>query len=485
MLIFRIRLTKRQIGTTIFSVKLFIFKEYYSVMKKINNFTEGKILPSLIIFALPVLLSLFLQTMYGAVDMMIVGWFGTDADVTAISTGSWIMHALTAVITGLAMGTTIFIGIKIGEKRENETGDIIGAGIVLFGIISAAMLLLTELFAEQIATVMQSPAEAFDGTVTYIRICGAGFFFITAYNVLGAIFRGIGNSAMPLVTVAIACVCNIVGDLVFVGALVMGVSGAALATVLAQLISVIISLVIIAKMGLPFRFSPKNIRFHKSYMAHTFSLGFPIAFQDFLVCISFLAITAIINNIGQTMGVAVTAGVGVAEKVCGFIMLVPSAYMQSMSAFVSQNIGAQEFSRARKALLCGIITSLSVGVLMFLFTFFRGDLLAGIFAKDKPEAIFYAAEYLKAYAIDCIFVSFLFCFIGYFNGYGKTRFVMWQGLVGAFCVRIPVSLLMSTLEPVSVFGIGLATPCSTIVQITMCFIYFSVILKREKKMVKN
>lgn len=451
-------------------------------MQKINNFTQGKILPSLIKFALPVLLSLFLQTMYGAVDMMIVGWFGTDADVTAVSTGSWIMQALTTVIVGLAMGTTIFIGIKIGEKREDETGDIIGAGIVLFSIISAAMLLITELFAREITAVMQSPEEAFEQTVIYIRICGAGFFFITAYNVLGAIFRGIGNSSMPLVTVAIACVFNIVGDLLFVGALGMGVAGAALATVLAQLLSVLISLAMIKKMGLPFSFGLKNIRFHKKLMARTFSLGFPIAFQDFLVSVSFLAITAIINNLGKTMGVAVTSGVGVAEKVCGFILLVPSAYMQSMSAFVSQNIGAHEFARARKALLCGIATSLSVGVLMFFFTFFHGELLAGLFAKDKPEAIYYAAEYLKAYGIDCIFVSFLFCFIGYFNGYGKTRFVMWQGLVGAFCVRIPVSLLMSTLEPVSVLNIGLATPCSTLVQITMCFIYFAVIQKREKKM---
>ena len=454
-------------------------------MKKINNFTKGKILPSLITFALPVLLSLFLQTMYGAVDMMIVGWFGTDADVTAVSTGSWIMHALTTVIVGLAMGTTIFIGIKIGEKREEETGDIIGAGIVLFAIISAVMLLVTELFAEHIAIIMQSPSEAFAGTVTYIRICGAGFFFITAYNVLGAVFRGIGNSSMPLVTVALACVFNIVGDLVFVGVLGMGVAGAALATVLAQLFSVLISLAVIAKTGLPFRFGIKNIRFHKKFMARTLSLGFPIAFQDFLVSVSFLAITAIINNLGQTMGVAVTAGVGVAEKVCGFIMLVPSAYMQSMSAFVSQNIGANEFGRARKALLCGILTSLSVGVMMFAFTFFRGDLLAGIFATDKPEAIYYAAEYLKAYAIDCIFVSFLFCFIGYFNGYGKTSFVMWQGLVGAFCVRIPVSLIMSTLAPVSVFNIGLATPCSTVVQITMCFIYFAVLTRKEKKITES
>ena len=452
------------------------------IMQKINNFTRGKILPSLIKFSLPVLLSIFLQTMYGAVDMMIVGWFGTDADVTAVSTGSWIMQALTTIIVGMAMGATIFIGIKIGERREEETGDIIGASIVLFSIISAALLIITEIFPEQIAFIMQSPEQAFEGTVLYIRICGAGFFFITAYNVLSAIFRGIGNSSMPLITVAIACVINIVGDLVFVGVLGMGVSGAALATILAQLLSVIFSLIIIKRIGLPFQFGFKNIRFNKKLISRVFSLGFPIAFQDLLVSISFLAITAIINNIGKTMGVAVTAGVGVAQKVCGFIMLVPSSYMQSMSAFVSQNVGAHEFKRARKALLYGILTSVSIGVVMFVFTFWHGDLMAGIFAKDKPEAIYYAAEYLKAYAIDCIFVSFLFCFIGYFNGYGKTRFVMWQGLVGAFGVRIPVSFIMSTLDPVSIFGIGLATPCSTIVQIIMCFAYFAVIRKRENKL---
>lgn len=451
-------------------------------MQKINNFTQGKILPSLIKFSLPVLLSIFLQTMYGAVDMMIVGWFGTDADVTAVSTGSWIMQALTTIIVGMAMGATIFIGIKIGERREEETGDIIGASIVLFSIISAALLLITEIFSEQIAFIMQSPEQAFEGTVLYIRICAAGFFFITAYNVLSAIFRGIGNSAMPLVTVAIACVINIIGDLVFVGVLGMGVSGAALATIVAQLLSVIFSLIIIKRIGLPFKFGFKNIRFNKKLISRIFSLGFPIAFQDLLVSISFLAITAIINNIGKTMGVAVTAGVGVAQKVCGFIMLVPSSYMQSMSAFVSQNVGAHEFKRARKALLYGILTSVAIGIVMFVFTFWRGDLMAGFFAKDKPEAIYYAAEYLKAYAIDCIFVAFLFCFIGYFNGYGKTKFVMWQGLVGAFGVRIPVSFIMSTLEPVSVFGIGLATPCSTIVQIIMCFTYFAVIRKRENKM---
>lgn len=228
-----------------------------------------------------------------------------------------------------------------------------------------------------------------------------------------------------------------------------------------------ISLQIIRKRKFPFVFHRKDIAFDRKRMGEVFRLGFPIAFQDVLVGISFLAITAIVNS----LGVIPSAGVGVAEKLCGFIMLVPSAFNQSMAAFVSQNMGAGEAGRAKKALLCGIGMSLAVGVLMAYGAFFHGDILSGIFARDG-EVIAASAEYLKAYAIDCLLVSVMFCMIGYFNGCGKTLFVMVQGIVGAFGVRIPVSFLMSRMVPVSLFGVGLATPCSSGVQIVLCVGYF-------------
>jgi len=254
----------------------------------------------------------------------------------------------------------------------------------------------------------------------------------------------------------------------------MGAAGAAIATVFAQAVSVVLSIIIIRKQGLPFKFGRENIIFDKNTIKHVIKLGLPIAFQDFLVCISFLAITAIVN----TLGVIASADVGVAEKICDFVLLVPSAYMQSMSAFVAQNIGAKRPDRANKALLYSILTSLGVGVFLAYFSFFHGDIFAGLFAKDT-DIIFAAADYLKAYAIDCLLVSFLFCFIGYFNGCAKTAFVMCQGIIGAFCVRIPVSYFMSKLIPVSLFKVGLATPASTVVQILLCVIYFAFASKKR------
>ncbi|MCH5333767.1 MAG: MATE family efflux transporter, partial [Agathobacter sp.] len=346
-------------------------------MKQAQTFTEGQIFSPLIRFALPVLLALFLQTMYGAVDLLVVGQFGGDmADVyvSAVSTGSQIMHTITVVITGLAMGLTVYVGMKIGAGQKEEAGKIIGSGIGLFGVLAVVLTAAMVLTAPLLARVMHAPKEAFDETVTYIVICSAGAVFIIAYNLVGSIFRGIGDSKMPLVTVAIACVLNIIGDLLFVAVFRMGAAGAAIATISAQAVSVALSLVIIRTRELPFTFSVKDIRLRGIFIKEILKLGIPVALQDLLVSISFLAIIAIVNSLGLTE----SAGVGVAEKMCGFLMLVPSAYMQSMSAFVAQNIGAGKPERARKALWCGIASSLAAGVIMGYFTFFHGDLLAGI-----------------------------------------------------------------------------------------------------------
>lgn len=444
-------------------------------MRQNQSFTEGKIFSPLIRFALPVLLALFLQAMYGAVDLLIVGQFGSPADVSAVSTGSQVMHSLTVVIVGLSMGITILVGQKLGERNPDEAGRAIGSGICFFTVVALVMTVIMLGAASPLSALMRAPAEAFDSTVGYVRICSAGTVFIVAYNVLGSVFRGIGDSKMPLITVAIACVLNIAGDLFFVAGLHMGVAGAALATVLAQAVSVILSFLIIRRRPLPFAFSRKTLEFNGRIIGRILFLGAPIALQDLLVSISFLVILAIVNS----LGLIASAGVGVAEKLCAFIMLVPSAYMQSMSAFVAQNIGAGQPKRAKTALFYGILSSLAAGVVMAYVSFFHGDLLAGLFARDT-DVIFAAFDYLKAYSIDCLLTSFLFCFMGYFNGCGKTVFVMLQGIVGAFCVRIPVSYLISRVTGVSLFCIGLATPASTIVQILLCLGYLMLLNRKER-----
>ena len=442
-------------------------------MERRIDFTEGKIVIPFLRFAGPVLMALFLQAMYGAVDLLIVGKFASSADVSAVSTGSQIMHTITNLISSMCMGMTIILGQKIGEKKASEGGRIIGSGLLLFLIIGILLTIVLPLSAPELAVIMHAPREAFELTVRYIRICGAGAIIIIIYNLIGGVFRGIGDSNTPLVTVLIACIFNIFGDLVLVAGFNLGTEGAAIATVAAQLISVVISWILISKKTLPFEFHRNFIKWNGKIVKRILLLGTPIALQELLVGISFLVILAIVNAIGLKE----SAGIGVAEKVCAFIMLVPASFMQSMSAFVAQNRGAGKLDRAIKGFKSAVAISFSFGVVMFYIAFFHGDILSGIFSKDKG-VILASADYLKAYAIDCMLTCFLFCFIGFYNGMGCTSFVMIQGIIGAFLVRVPVSFLMSKWEPVSLFHIGLATPCSTIIQIILCFGYLWIIKKR-------
>lgn len=432
-------------------------------MEKNTSFTEGKIMQPLLLFAVPVLLALFLQAMYGAVDLLIVGKFASSADVSAVSTGSQIMTTLTNLVSSFAMGTTILLGQQIGSGKKEEGGHTVGTAILLFAGIAVIISVILVVFAPQISSLMNAPEEAFQKTVDYIRICGGGMLVIVAYNLTGCIFRGLGDSRTPLITVAIACVFNVAGDLLLCAVFGMGTAGAAIATVFAQIVSIIVSFILISKKDLPFTIKKENIRIHKTYLRKMTAFGAPIALQDLLVSISFLIILAIVNG----MGVIASAGVGVAEKVCAFIMLISSAFMQSMSAFVAQNYGVGRLTRARKALHYGIAVSFTVGVVMFAVTFFHGDILAGIFSSDQ-EVIAAAADYLKAYAIDCLFTAIFFCYTGFYNGTGRTRFVMIQGILGAFCVRVPVSYIMSIQPNTSLFHIGLATPMSSILQLILC-----------------
>ncbi len=443
-------------------------------MKKTNTFTEGKIVQPLILFAFPVLLALFLQAMYGAVDLLIVGKFASSADVSAVSTGSQIMTTLTNLVSSFAMGTTILLGQQIGSGRKKEGGRTVGTAILAFAGMAVVLTILLTVMAPFLCTIMNAPEEAYDQTISYVRICGGGMLVIVAYNLIGCIFRGIGDSTTPLVTVAIACVCNIAGDLILCAGFHMGTKGAAIATVAAQVVSVVISFFLICRKELPFEINRKCLRVHPMYLGRMLRLGAPIALQDLLVSISFLMILAIVNS----MGVIASAGVGVAEKVCAFIMLISSAFMQSISAFVAQNYGAGHMDRAKKALHYGMMISFLIGVCMFFLTFFAGAGMAEIFSSDA-EVVAAAADYLKSYAIDCLFTAIFFCYVGYYNGIGKTSFVMLQGIAGALLVRVPVSYLMSRTKGATLFRIGLATPISSVLQLVLCLGYMRVLSSRD------
>lgn len=431
-----------------------------------NDFTQGSILKKMIKFMIPILGALVLQAMYGAVDLMIVGQFGTTSGLSGISTGSNIMNLATFVVAGLAMAVTVQISKYIGMKNEERIGRLLGATIALFSVISVVVSVILIVFAPQLSVLMQAPEEALDLTVQYVRICGAGFLLITAYNTISSVFRGLGDSKSPLIFVAIACCVNIVGDLVLVAGFHLNVIGAAVATVAAQGISVLLSVLIIRKKKLPFYIHKKDICFNEEIKG-IFKIGTPIALQELLTQLSFLALCAFINS----LGLSASSGYGVASKIQGFVMLIPGSLMQSMSSFVSQNVGAGKEKRAFRAMLTGIGIGAVVGVFVFIGVVFYGDVLAGIFTNDAA-VVQEAFNYLRGFALEAIVTAVLFSFMGYYNGHARTFWVMIQGLAQTFIVRLPMAYIMTMQPDASLFKIALSAPSATIFGIVLNVAYY-------------
>lgn len=413
----------------------------------------------------PVLGALILQAAYGAVDLLVVGRFGSTSGLSAVSTGSQVLNLVTFVVIQLAMGITVLIARYLGEKRPEQIGSVIGGSAIVFTIISVILFVIMVGFARPISVLMQAPAEAVDLTASYVRICGGGILFIVAYNLLSAIFRGLGDSKSPLLFVLVACIVNIFGDLFLVAGLHMDAAGAAIATVMAQALSVVFAVILLIKKKLPFTITKQDV--HLNCQCSRFlEIGLPLALQECLTQISFLALCAFVNR----LGLEASSGYGVACKIVNFAMLVPSALMQSMASFVSQNVGAGELKRAKQSMFTGIGVGLAVGCVVFVLVMLRGDLLTGLFTTDAA-VVQRGYEYLKGFALETIVTAILFSMIGYFNGNNKTVWVMTQGLIQTLLVRLPFAYFMSIQPDASLTMIGLAAPVSTMVGIMLniCF----------------
>ena len=439
-------------------------------MSNTADFTQGSILKKLCRFMLPVLGALILQAAYGAVDLLVVGRFGSTSGLSAVSTGSQVLNLVTFVVTQLAMGVTVLIARYIGEKREKEIGAVLGGAAVVFTILAGCLFVLLVLFARPISVLMQAPQEALAPTASYVRICGCGILFIVAYNVLSAVFRGLGDSRSPLLFVLVACLVNVAGDLVLVAGLRLDAAGAALATVLAQAVSVVCALAILRRKKLPFTFRKSDVRLNEQ-CRRFLAIGLPLALQEFLTQLSFLALCAFVNR----LGLAASSGYGVASKIVSFVMLVPSALMQSMASFVAQNIGAGNVKRAKKSMFTGIAVGVAFGIVMFALVLRKGDVLAGLFSTDA-EVVRRGFEYLRGFAPETIVTAVLFSMVGYFNGSNQTLWVMIQGLIQTLLVRLPLAYYMSIQPNASLTKIGMSAPVATVVGIVLnigCFLYLN------------
>ncbi len=429
-------------------------------------------------FMVPILGSLILITMYSSVDVLVVGRFGTEESISAVSTGSSLINVVVLVLNGLAMGVTILMGRYIGEGRNEKLHTVIGNAFFLFGVIAIAIAVVLLVATPLWVQLMQAPEAAFDKTVQYIRICGGGILFIIGYNLMSSIYRGMGNSRLPLIFVAIACAINLVCDLLFVAVFGWDVRGAAAATVMAQGISLILSIVISIRRDYFSGFTVRDL-IPTTELKNIFTGGIPLAVQETLTQISFLFLVAFINGMGATEAVrlASSSGYGIANRIVMIIMLVPSALMQTLASVVAQNAGAGLHARARKALRNGIVTGVLIGIGIIIVVTLFGVQISSIFSPNVEYQL-KSAEYLSGFCLEAVVASILFSFIGFFNGYGKTWFVMFQGICQSLAVRLPVAYIMSVRHPDTLVYIGFAAPTATCAGIALNLIFY-VILRRR------
>ena len=444
--------------------------------KNDNSILTGKIFPSLTKFTVPILFSLILQALYGAVDLWMVSHFATNADISAVSTGSQTMMIINGIITGLSVGITVLLGQTIGKKDDKKSADLIGTSTWIFFVLGILITVILITTASPLATLLNAPENAFSKTVSYITICGIGTLFVVGYNVLYGIFCGIGDSKTPLLFVGIACITNIILDYVLIDLLKMGAVGAAIATISAQAVSVLFCLLIIKK-RLPFKVSKNNFKYDKNLGLQLLRVGLPVALLRMCTEISYLVILGFINVHGEIA----SSGVGIAEKLVMFILLIPTAYMSSISAFVAQNIGAGNKERAKKTMWVGMLSSMIIGGIMAYLSFFQGGLMSLLFTKDD-DVIKASSEFLKATAIECFFLSLAYCFDGYFNGIEKTNLVMIRNVTAALFVRIPYAFIASRQIDASLFNIGLSTSFAAIYMLIFCVIEY---LLRNRKNKEN
>lgn len=446
-----------------------------------KNLTNGSVFKSVVFFSLPYLLSYLLQTLYGMADLYIIGLFGKVCDTTAVSVGSQVMHMITVIIVGLAMGSTVFIGQATGGKDGKKVKDGIGNTVSIFMVFSLCVTAILILLTEPITHIMSTPQDALSGTRDCLTVCFLGIPFITAYNVISAIFRGMGDSKSPMYFIFVACVANIGLDFLFMGVFDMGPCGAALGTTLSQVISVVISLVVILKRS-EFSLSYENFKPKKPVFGSILKIGLPVAFQDGLIQISFIIITVIANR----RGLGDSAAVGIVEKIMSFLFLVPSSMLSAVSALGAQNIGAGKEKRALQALRYGIIICVSFGVVVAVsMQFLSEDIVALFTDKTTSEGMYVVArggEYLRGYVWDCIFAGIHFCFSGYFCAAGKSYLSFLHNICAIAAMRVPGVYITSKMFPTTLFPMGLATSSGSLISVVICVVAFCIMRRGAKSL---
>ena len=442
-------------------------------MKK--NLTTGSVLTTVLYFSMPFILSYFLQTLYGMADLFIIGQFNGVESTTAVSIGSQVMHMLTVMIVGLAMGATVMIGQAVGAAKHEKASLATGNTVTLFMVLSVLLTVGLLLAVKPIVRVMSTPAEAVSGTVSYLTICFTGIPFITAYNIISSIFRGMGDSKSPMYFIAVACAANIVLDYLFIGGLGLGPAGAALGTTLSQTISVLVSLAVILRRKM-ITLTANDFKPDRTTLTRLLKIGTPVALQDGFIQIAFIVITVFANK----RGLNDAAAVGIVEKIIGILFLVPSSMLQTVSALSAQNIGAGKHDRARLTLRYASIMAVMWGIGACILMQFAAEPVIGLFAKDSTEVVRLGSQYMRGYVWDAILAGIHFSFSGYFCAYGLSGISFLHNSLSIICVRIPLSYFASKHFADTLYPMGLASPAGSAFSVIICICVFLWLDRRQK-----
>lgn len=439
-----------------------------------KNLTNGSVFSCIMRFSLPYMLSYFLQMLYGLADLYIVGRFNSTDSITAVSIGSQMMHMVTVMLVGIAMGTTVTIGRAVGENNRDKLSRTIGNTVTIFLFGSLALMVLLSLLARPIVSVMSTPDEAVEETAKYLLICFIGIPFITAYNIISSIFRGLGDSKSPMYFVGVACVANIALDYLFIGGMKMGAAGAALGTTIAQTVSVAVALFCIKKQNTDIRLKKSDFRPDGATTGTILKIGIPVALQDGFIQIAFIIVTIIANK----RGLYDAAAVGIVEKVIGMVFIIPSSMLSSVSALAAQNMGAGKRDRAVRTLQYAILICAVFGAVISVIVQFCSADIVGIFEREE-RVIMLGSQYLKSYIWDCLFAGIHFCFSGYFCACEHSGISFLHNSLSIILARVPIAYFMSAAYADTLFPMGLAAPIGSLLSVVICIAAYVILKRRE------
>jgi len=437
-------------------------------MKRIeNDLTQGSVFKKLWAFTLPFIGANLLQTLYGMVDLYIVGRYAETADVSAVSVAGTVIATFLMLLIGLSVGATVVVGQHFGAGDRDSLASVSATAFTLAWIVGIGLMVIVAALTIPVLGWINTPKEAMGGAIAYMLICSVGYIFQSVYNMLSGILRGVGDSRSPLLFVAVSTAVNIVGDILLVGVFGLGAAGAAIATVLAQLLCMVYGILHVKKRGFPFDFRPKSHQLEKDDACALLHVGIPVALQEALVMFSFIILEGIINRFGLNA----SAAAGILDKIFLFATIPTNAFNASISAMVAQNIGAGEPKRASRCLWYGSLLSELFAVVFFLLGLFVPDKLVGIFTTDGG-VIAEGVSYYAGYKYEYLLCSLAFCVNGFINGTGHTKLTLVNNIVSTYAVRIPLCLIAANVLGAGLYGVGYALPVASLVQVLVGYVFF-------------